>query len=70
MVTYASGALLWNLNKLLTAEVPVNVFGGAFAISGRGPPKDIILVTGYNKDLRNCLYSLIIKNISHIIDIP
>ena len=70
MVTYASGALLWQLNKLLTAEVPVNVLGGTFAIFGRCPPEDIILVTGYNRDLSNCLYSLIIKNISNIIGIP
>ena len=32
--------------------------------------KDIILVTGYNRDLSNCLHSLIIKNISNIIGVP
>jgi hypothetical protein len=45
---YTSGSLLGELKKLLCAEMPVDVLGGAFAIFGRNPPKNVTLVIGNN----------------------
>lgn len=65
----ASGTLLRQLDHLLAAEIPVDILDRALTVSGQSPFENVLLVVVNRGNCSNCLYSLVIKDVTNKINI-
>lgn len=66
----ASGTLLRQLDRLLVTEIPVDILDRALTVSGQSPFENVLLVVVVNRgNCSNCLYSLVIKDVTNKINI-
>jgi hypothetical protein len=65
----ASGTLLRQLDRLLVTEIPVDILDRALTVSGQSPFENVLLVVVNRGNCSNCLYSLVIKDVTNKINI-